>query len=72
MLNFDFLKKGPEIVSLKGSGNSFSNTFCEWIFKKNVSQVILTDQISLPDCLYFSRYWSLCVLQLFVSQVVTS
>ena len=52
----------------KGSGYIFSNTFCEWIFKKNVSQVILTDQISLPDCLYLLRYWSLCILQLFVSQ----
>ena len=33
---------------------------------------LLTDLISLPDCLYFLRYWSICVLQLFVNQVVTS
>ena len=31
----------------------------------------LTDHILLPDFLYFLRYWSICVLQLFVNQVVT-
>ena len=37
----------------KGSGTSFSTTFCVWYFvKKNISHVILTDQISLSDCLY--------------------
>ena len=34
--------------------------------------ILLTDQISLPDCLYFSRYWVIRGLQLFVNQVVTS
>ena len=34
--------------------------------------VLLTDQVSLSDCFYFLRYWGICVLQLFVSQVVTS
>ena len=34
--------------------------------------VLLTDQISLSDCLYFSRYWEICVLQLFVNQAMTS
>ena len=29
--------------------------------------IVLTDQISLPDCLYFSRYWAICVLQLFAN-----
>ena len=33
---------------------------------------VLTDQISLPGCLYFFRYWVMCVLQLYVNQVVTS
>ena len=36
------------------------------------SCILLTDQISLPDCLYFLRYWSICLLQLLVNQVVTS
>ena len=34
--------------------------------------ILLTDQTSLPGCLYFLRYWVICVLQLFVIQVVTS
>ena len=33
--------------------------------------ILLTDQILLFDCVYFLRYWSICVLQLFVYQVVT-
>ena len=33
--------------------------------------LLLTDQISLPDCLYFSRYWAIYVLQLFAIQAVT-
>ena len=28
--------------------------------------ILLTDHISLSDCLYFSRYWAICALQLFV------
>ena len=34
--------------------------------------ILLTDQISLSDCLYFSRYLAICVLKLFVNQAVTS
>ena len=34
--------------------------------------ILLTDQISLPGCLYFLRYWAIGVLQLFVNQVVKS
>ena len=34
-------------------------------------QILLTDQILLSDCLYFLRYWSICVLSLFVNQIVT-
>ena len=33
---------------------------------------LLIDQILLPDSLYFLRYWTIDLLQLFVSQVVTS
>ena len=32
--------------------------------------MLLTDQISFSDCPYFFRYWTICVLQLFVFQVV--
>ena len=34
--------------------------------------IILTDQISLPDCIQFLRYWSICVFELYVNQVVMS
>ena len=66
MLNFDFLEKGLGIVSSLHFVHDFSK-------KKDFScYVLLTDQTSLPDCLYFLRYWSICVLQLFINQVVTS
>ena len=56
MLNFNF----PE----KGSWASFSTTFCVWFFKKNIScYILLTDQFSMPDYFYFSRYCEVCVLQ---------
>ena len=31
-----------------------------------------TDQISFPDCRYLLRPWSICVLQLFINQIMTS
>ena len=71
------LTNDPEICTIliffrKGSGKSFSTTFCVWLFKKSVSQfILLTDQILLSGCLYFLKYWT-CVLRLFVSNVVTS
>ena len=43
--------------------------FCEGCFSY---YTLLTDEISLPDCLYLLRYWSICILKLFVNQVVTS
>ena len=65
MLNSDFLEKGLGIISLPHFVDDFS--------KKCFScYVLLTDQISFPDCFYFLRYWSVCALQLFVNQVVTS
>ena len=36
------------------------------------SYILLTDQVSLPGCLYLLRYWSICVLHLFVNHVVMS
>ena len=32
--------------------------------------ILLTDQISLPNCIYFLRYWGIYVLYLFVGQSV--
>ena len=37
-----------------------------------VSPPYFAYDFSLPDCLYFSRYWAICVLQLFVNQAVMS
>ena len=34
--------------------------------------ILVTDQVSLPGCLYFLRYCTMCVLQIFVFQVATS
>ena len=62
--NIDFSEKGMGIVSS-------SHFVCDFSKKKNY-HVILTDLISLPDCLHLLRYWSICVLQLFIKQVVMS
>ena len=65
LLNFDFLEKG--IV------NSFSNIFCTIFLEDCFScYVLLTVQISFFDCLYFLRYWTICLLSLLVSQVLMS
>ena len=48
MLSIDFLGNGLGIV--------FRPYFMYHFFKKNISRIILTDQIPLPDCLYFLRY----------------
>ena len=66
MLNFDFLEKGLEIVSPPHFLYDIPTSH------KNVSHAILTDQISLSDCLYFLSYWAICVLQIFLNQVVMS
>ena len=46
------------------------NVFCTFSLRP-VSTWLLHDQMSLTDCLYFLRYCSICVLQLFVDQAVT-
>ena len=63
MLNFNFSEEGLGLVSPPHSLYDFS--------RKMFFMFLLTDQISLSDCLYFSRYWAICVLQLFVNQAVT-
>ena len=44
----------------------FEETFSHVIF------ILLADQISLPDYVFFLRYWLVCVTKLFVCQSVTS
>ena len=65
MLNFDFLEIDLGIVSPPHFVHEFSR-------KVFLMLCCINDQVSLPDCLYFLRYWSICVLKLFVNQVVTS
>ena len=55
MLNFDILDKGLEIVSPAYLVYNFQQ-------KCSLCYTLLTDQISLPACLYFLRYWAICVL----------
>ena len=65
MLNFDFLDKDLGIVSP-------SHFVYDFLTKVNLMLILLTDQISLFECLYFFRYWAISVLQLFVNQAETS
>ena len=60
MLNFDLLEKSLGIVSPPHFAYYF------------LYHILLTDQISFSDCLYFLRYRTVCALQLLVSQIVVS
>ena len=55
MLKFDFLEKGLGIVSLPYFAYDF-------LRKMYLMLILLTDEISLSDCLYFLRYWMICTL----------
>ena len=66
MLNFNFSEKGLGLVSPP----HFLCDFSRKMFF--VLHSIITDHICLSDCLYFSRYWAICVLQLFVDQDMMS
>ena len=65
MLNFGFFDKGLGIVS----PGHFVYDFQQ---KCSSCYILLTDQILLVGCVYFLRYWEICVLQLLVNQVATS
>ena len=63
MLNFDFSEKCLALLSPKHFVNFQEKCF--------LCYFLLTDQISLSNYLYFSRYWAICVLQLFANHAVT-
>ena len=65
MLKFDCLEKGLGIVSPPHFVYDFSRKIFIILYS------FLTDQILWSDCLYFMKYWEMCVLQLFFNQVVT-
>ena len=48
----------------KKSGTGLLASFSVWFLMKN-SYVLLIDQISLPDCLYFLICWAICVILYF-------
>ena len=65
MFNFRFLQKGL--------GIDFHNILCMIFQLKCFScYFLLTTQISFYGFLYVLRHWAICVMQLFVSQVITS
>ena len=64
MLNFNFSEKGLGLVLPSHFLYDFS--------RKMFLMLLSTDQISLSDCLYFSRYWEICVLKLFINQALMS
>ena len=58
---------------LKSSFRFQDNILCMIFQEKCFScNILLTDQTLLSDYVYFSRYWAMCALQLFVNQAVTS
>ena len=65
VFDFNFPEKGLGLVSPPHLVYDFSR-------KMFLKLYFLTDQTSLSDCLYFSRYWAVYVLQLFAHQTVTS
>ena len=65
MLNFGFKEKGLGLVFPP----YFVYDFQETCFS---CYILLTNQILLSDCLYFSRYWAICVVPLFLNQAMTS
>ena len=64
MLNLNFLEKALKIV--------FPLYFVYNFPRKMFSAYTLfAEQISFPDFIYLLRYWLICVLHMFVNQVVT-
>ena len=73
MLDFDFLKSKKLFKVKKGLEMFLHHVLCMIFQEKCFScYILLSDQISLSDCLYFLRYLAIYVLELFVSQVVRS
>ena len=65
MPNFNFPEKTLGLVCPPIFVDDFSR-------KMFLCYMLLSDQIPLSGYLYFSRYWAIGVLQLFVNQTVTS
>ena len=59
---FDFTSYKAFLKNKRRSGTILSTSFSAWPFK---------DKISLSGCLYFMRYWAICLFEFFVDHVVT-
>ena len=68
--SFQVFKKKNKMRSAASLPTSFFFIFFEKIYFS--CYILLIDQVSLSGCLYFIKYWTIWVLQLFVNQVVTS
>ena len=60
------------LFSERGLGIVSPSHFAYEYPSKMFHMLLLAGQISLSDCLYFLRYWAICVLQVFVNQSVAS
>ena len=65
VLNLNFPEKGMRLVSPPHFMYDFSR-------KMFLMLLLLADRVSLSDCLYLSRYWTISVLQLFTNETETS
>ena len=68
---FKKIKYGLELVSLPHFLNNFWKTMILLLYSINWQFHLSKYQVSLSGCLYFVRYWAMCVLELLVNQVVT-
>ena len=56
------MERGPKLVLLP----HFLYNFVEKYLSR---YILLIELVSLSGCLYFVRYWTICLLQLFINQV---
>ena len=66
--------KAKVLITLKKVCNQYPCLIYSMIFEEKYfsRSILLTDQISFPNFLYFVRYWPVYVWSLFFSQSVTS
>ena len=59
-----FISYKAFLQNKKRSGTSLPASFSIWFVKKKpfYCYILLPDQISLPGCLYFMRYWAICAM----------
>ena len=59
------------LIHQKRVWDQFLHHVLRMIFPEKLSSfyIPLTDQISLSDCLYFLRYWTVCVLQYLITML---